>query len=103
MEVSAEGGLDQFLQKIFEAQDKKEILGFFKEFILKAYGEKDPDGVHFVKSPELTLKFSQTEAYVSLFMSMIGDEQVAATFFNGVIPQDMLQAALAANAAKKEN
>lgn len=87
MEVSIDGGLAQKIQTVSAAQDGGEIMRIFKEIILKAYGEKSPDGKRFIKSEELSIGFTQTEAYNQLFMSLITDPKAAAAFVNGIIPQ----------------
>ena len=89
MEMSISGGLAQMITRIVEAQDAPSIIKIFKELILKAYGEKSPDGKRFIKSEELSQAFSQTEAYSELFMELSTDAQAAAEFVNGVIPNDV--------------
>lgn len=86
MELSAEGGLTQMIQKIVESKDGTRIIKVFKDLIFKAYGEKSPDGKKFVKSEELSKNFSYTEAYNKLFMELATDEKAAADFVNGIIP-----------------
>lgn len=86
MELSAEGGLTQMIQKIVESKDGTRIIKVFKDLIFKAYGEKSPDGKRFIKSEELSRNFSYTEAYNKLFMELATDEKAAAEFVNGVIP-----------------
>lgn len=86
MEMGVVGGMTQMLNKIVESQDNKKIIETFKEIILKAYGEKSPDGRRFIKSPELSAAFSQTEAYSELFMELATDEGAAAAFINGILP-----------------
>ena len=70
MVVSVDGGLTAMIQRIVAAQDGKQIIATFKDIVLRAYGEKSPDGRRFIKSPELRDAFSQTEAYVKLFMEL---------------------------------
>lgn len=89
MEYSATGGLAQTIEKIVEAQDSPQIMALFKELILKAYGEKSADGKRFMKSKELSEAFSQTEAYVKLFMELATDAKAASDFVNGLIPDDV--------------
>lgn len=99
MELSAEGGLTQMIQKIVESKDGTRIIKVFKDLIFKAYGEKSPDGKKFVKSEELSKNFSYTEAYNKLFMELATDEKAAADFVNGIIPAKASseQAALPSN------
>ena len=68
------------------AQDGKQIIATFKDFILRSYGEKSPDGKRFVKSQELRDAFAQTEAYSQLFMELATNADAAAAFVNGIVP-----------------
>lgn len=86
MEMGTSGGMAEMLQKIVDAQDAPAIIKIFKELVLKAYGEKSPDGKRFIKSDELRTAFSQTEAYSQLFMELATNADAAAAFVNGIIP-----------------
>ncbi len=90
MEMSTTGGMTDMIEKIVNAQDIPAIIKVFKELILKAYGEKTPDGKYFMKEDEngrpLANKFKQTEAYSNLFMELGSDAEKAADFFNKIIP-----------------
>ena len=86
MELSTEGGLAEMIQKIVSSKDTPSIVKIFKDLILKAYGEKTPDGKRFVKSKELSDAFAQTEAYSELFMELGTDAEAAAAFVNGIMP-----------------
>ena len=87
MELSTTGGLAEMINKVVAAQDVPSIIKIFKELILKAYGEKSPDGKRFIKSEELSREFSQTEAYSNLFMELATDAEKAAEFVNGIVPK----------------
>lgn len=89
MEMSTSGGLAEMISRIVAAQDAPAIIKIFKELVLKAYGEKSPDGKRFVKSDELATAFSQTEAYSQLFMELATDADAAAAFVNGIVPKDI--------------
>ena len=94
--LSTNGGLEKAIQRIIDAKDNKMIVDTFKELILKAYGEKSPDGKYFYKSPEISAKFAATEFYSELFMELSSNAEEASRFFNGIIPQipdDMKKAA----------
>lgn len=99
MEMSTTGGLAELIQKIVQTQDAPAIIKIFKDLVLKAYGEKSADGKRFIKSDELSLAFSQTEAYSNLFMELATDADAAAKFVNGIIPADAAEAAKAQNKA----
>lgn len=87
MELSQSGGLSEMIKKLIETQDHPAIIKIFKELILKAYGEKSPDGKRFIKSEELSKAFSETEAYTDLYMSLATDAGEAAKFFEALIPK----------------
>ena len=86
MEMSTSGGLAEMIKKIVAAKDAPAIIKVFKDLILKAYGEKSPDGKRFIKSEEIPTAFAQTEAYSQLFMELATDPDKAAEFVNGIIP-----------------
>lgn len=95
MELSTVGGLTGMITSIVEAKDTPAIIKTFKEIILKAYGEKSPDGKRFMKSEEISAAFAQTEAYSELFMELLTDSKAAADFVNGIVPADLAQEAAA--------
>lgn len=88
MEMSKAGGFADLLKKVINTQDMPALAKIFKEFILKAYGEKSDDGRRFVKSPELSKAFSETPAYDGLFVELMSDEDKAAEFFMAIIPSE---------------
>lgn len=97
MQMGEAGGLAEMIQRVVDAQDAPAIIKVFKDLVLKAYGEKSPDGKRFIKNEEITTAFSQTEAYSILFMELATDAEAAAKFVNGIVPADVSkQAALAA-------
>ena len=89
LELGKSGGLTAYIEKITNAQSGPEILALFKELILIAYGEKDPEGKRFIKNDALREAFSQTEAYSELFMELVSDDEAAAKFINGIVPADI--------------
>lgn len=89
MELGVVGGLTEMLKKIVSAGDTPTLVKIFKDLVLKAYGEKSADGKRFIKSPELSEEFSQTEAYSKLFMELALNDVKAADFVNGIVPSDM--------------
>lgn len=86
MELSVDGGLSQMLQNLINSNNNKEIVGMFKEIILKAYGEKSLDGKRFIKNKEITEGFAQTEAFSELFVELALNEDKAAEFVKGILP-----------------
>ena len=99
MELGVTGGMTEMLNKIIAAKDASSLMKTFKEMIMKAYGVKSDDGKRLIKSEELSIAFTQTEAYNVLFMELITDDKAAADFVNGIIPNEV-QAEVAAQTAK---
>lgn len=89
MEMTTTGGLSEMITKIVQAKDAPAIIKVFKDLILKAYGEKSPDGKRFIKNEQISQDFAQTEAYSMLFMELATDADAAAKFVNGIVPSDI--------------
>ena len=87
MELGTTGGFGERIRRIIDAKDTPSIIQVFKEILFKSYGVKSADGRRFVKSPELSKEFSETEAYSQLFMELARDADKAAKFVNGIIPE----------------
>lgn len=88
LELGIAGGYTTWVKRIIAAQDIPTLITIFKELLLKTYGEKSADGKRFIKSPELSEAFSQTEAYSIMFMEMATNTKAASDFFNGIAPKD---------------
>lgn len=89
MEMGITGGLTEMINRIVAAQDMPTIIKTFKDIILKAYGQKSPDGKRFEKSDKIRDEFSQTEAYSVLFMELATSPDAAANFLNALVPSDI--------------
>ena len=99
MELGVTGGMTEMLDKIIAAKDAPSLMKTFKEMIMKSYGVKSDDGKRIIKSEELSIAFTQTEAYSVLFMELITDDKAAADFVNGIIPNE-IQTEVAAQTAQ---
>jgi len=88
MEMGTQGGLAEKIQKVIDSKDQVEIINIFKDLVLKAYGVKSDDGKRFIKSPELSKEFTETEAYSEIFMELAMDADAAAAFVKGIIPEE---------------
>lgn len=89
MNLSADGGIERLMEKIIQTNNRKKLVGYFKEIILKSYGVKSDDGFRFMKSEEISKSFEQCPAYEILFMELASDANKAADFFNGIVPKDI--------------
>ena len=99
MNLSKEGGLEAYVQRITNAADTPALANLFKELILKSYGEKSDDGMRFIKRDpqrgKLADEFEQTEAYSELYMELATNTDAAAEFINGLVPRDISEKAKA--------
>lgn len=89
MEMSVEGGFSKMIDDIIASKDNVQIVNIFKQMVLKSYGEKSADGRRFIKSPEISEAFAQTEAYSEIFMELALNEEAAAAFINGILPANL--------------
>lgn len=89
MELSIDGGFAEKLTKMIDSINGPEIMRTFKELIMKSYGKKSDDGRRFIKDPELTKEFMETEAYSEFFMELCTDAKAAANFVNNIVPSDV--------------
>lgn len=89
MELSTTGGLSAMIQGVIDAKDTPQLIKIFKELVLKSYGEKSPDGRRFIKSPEITEAFAQTEAYSDIFMELATNDEAATAFVQGITPKGL--------------
>ena len=87
MQLSKDGGLKDFLEKIVKTKDVPKLVEMFKKIILMSYGEKSADGKHFMKSEEIRQSFACTEAYSELFMELATNSDAAAEFINALLPE----------------
>lgn len=94
LEFDKPGGMSKYYTRIVEARDAKALLAAYKEFILKAYGVKSEDGKRFIKSEELSIGFSQTDAYTVLFLSLLGQDasdSAFTDFIKAVVPSELME------------
>lgn len=89
MELSVEGGFAERIQRIIDAKEETSLIGVIKKFVVDAYGVKSDDGREFVKNDKVRASFVQCPAYSKIFMEMVTNDEAAAEFVNGVIPDSM--------------
>jgi hypothetical protein len=92
MELGVDGGFSELLKRMSELQNIPKLLEYFKQFVLKAYGERSGDGRSFIKvrdGKKLAEDFVQTAAFSEMFIDLFSDSKKAAKFMNGLVPQDL--------------
>lgn len=103
MELSIEGGLGERIDRIIKSQNVPAIIKTFKDLVLKAYGQKSPDGKRFIKNDALREEFEQCPAYSDIFMELSTDAEKASEFIIGIVPADMAEQVQASIASGQTN
>jgi len=86
MQLSTNGGLDQYIKNIVAAQNTAEIIALFKDLICKSYGIKSLDGRGFYKDKDALREFMATQAFSDLYMELATNTEAATAFVNGITP-----------------
>lgn len=89
MELSMEGGMRAYIQRIIAAKSQLELVKLFKDVVLKSYGKKSADGRLFLKNDAIRAEFEAHPAYSMIYMDLVTDETKASAFVNGIMPADM--------------
>lgn len=89
MELSMEGGMRAYIQRIIAAKSQLELVKLFKDVVLKSYGKKSADGRLFLKNDAIRAEFEASPAFSAIYMELMSDAQKAADFINGLMPADL--------------
>lgn len=100
MELGVRGGFAEMIETAAQTQDEPTLWKIFTEMVLKAYGEKSADGIHFMKSDEISHRFRCTKAYSIIVMKMVRDSKYAAKFINNIVPEGAGKSAVEAKTAE---
>ena len=88
MLLGIDNNIETYIKTIIKSENYYELVKIFKKLLLEAYGEKSEDGRRFIKLPEKTKEFSESEAYSVLFTELTTNEKKASEFVNGLISKD---------------
>lgn len=89
MQLGTEGGFVEMIHRIVDAKSQLELAEMFKKIICKSYGVLSPDGRKFIKNQAVLDDFMATQAFSDLYMELVGDDNKATAFFEGIMPEDM--------------
>ncbi len=89
LNLKYKGGMKEMLEFMAKVEDGDGLVKFIKELILMSYGVKEPGGKRFIKTKEQREAFEQSEAYATLFISLLGDADATAEFVKGILPKDL--------------
>lgn len=92
LDMGKKGGFAKYaiaLAKEDTDESRAEILKIYKDLILNSYGKISADSHQFIKSPELSRSFAQTNAFDTLYMELIQKPGAIEEFFKGLMPKDV--------------
>lgn len=82
-----------------------DMFDLIDDLIKASYGKRtEVNGEsHFVKNPETTEIFMESEAYDSLLIKLMSDEKFATSFFIGLVPKELSEHMNAFNNGSAQN
>jgi hypothetical protein len=103
MDLNTEGGLEAHLERIKQTEDARTAFALFKDVIIMAHGEKSADNKTFIKTPEITSRFRDSDALGELIMSFIENPEKGAEFIEKCLPARLVREAKEARDSNGEN
>ena len=95
LQHSIPGGYGQYLETIAKENDPMKIWETFETLIDHAYGEKSPDGEHFLKKDadghRLVDTFKETPVFEAFMLELLSNEELASEMVNKMIPSNALK------------
>lgn len=94
LEFSMKGGLSTYFESVIENQDAGAMIAAFKDIVRRSVGKRSSDNVSFDKSPEISNKFINSDAYTVLFKEMLGadaPDDAFTNFLRGMVPADVAE------------
>lgn len=99
LELDMPGGMSNYWVSMVENKDAKNMLKSFKDLIARAYGERQDDGITFLKEDPITARplgrrFLQTGAYTTLFIELLGPQATNndfVEFLKAVLPVELVE------------
>jgi hypothetical protein len=91
LNVNWEGGLEKTFERLQKGEDQRTMFLFINTLLLKSYGVKSDDGREFMKSDEITKKFTQSRAYETIFTMLGEDDKFGEAFIRGVFPKSVIE------------
>ena len=104
LDIESGGTLVEALKRMINTQDAAGLALFFKNMIIRSYGEKSDDGRYFEKGENYALgkRFTRSNAFDVMFTELLSDstgDKVQA-FIYGVIPPEIAAQAKAETTPK---
>ena len=88
--VSANGGMDKYLQSILDKKDAEGFIDWVEDLIYKSYGKRDESNPEiFDTSKEVKDEFKASPAFDELAYTLLTNEKEFTEFFFGILPKAM--------------
>lgn len=87
MNFTRKGGMEEYINRIMQAEEHGELIAIFKDLIRKTYGVRE--GQRFIKTEADWQAFEDTGAYSAMFIELATNAKSAIEFFRGIFPKDM--------------
>lgn len=104
IDIESGGTLVERLNRMLRTQDAAGLAMFFRDLIIRSYGEKSDDGRYFEKGENYALgkRFTRSNAFDKMFTELLSDptgDKIQAFMF-GIIPPDLAAQAKAQTTPK---
>lgn len=100
-EIAQNGTFSERMKQIGESNNGAELMPWFSDLLRWAYGIRTEDG-RFIKPVGAFDEFKSSQAYSTLFMELIQEPGMAAQFFEGMLPKDLVDETKAADLSPSE-
>lgn len=90
------GGLEHMIDQIRTEKDEDRMIDLLDILILESYGERAEDGRFVKEDPygrRLSSFFKISEAWDTLFMNLVQNENELQEFLTGIVPKDVAEQA----------
>lgn len=89
LEKAADSETPAELKEPLTDREALDMMHHIRTLILRSYGEKSEDGLRFVKNPQMSEEFSQTDAFEKLYDELLEDPENVSTFIEGIVPKSL--------------
>lgn len=85
------GGIQGELTRIATENSQTGLIALVQDLVLAAYGKKSVDGERFIKTPEQTQEFRESNAFDAFVIDICNDEtgNKFMSFLTGILPKSM--------------
>lgn len=90
LQMRNNGTFIDVLKDLVDRRKVEALYDFLYNLLLDSYGERDPEGRRFIKSPEMRTEFEQSLAFSEILMELVSDGDKLSDFVKAIIPSDLV-------------